>query len=51
MLGMRSITTYFDGSSGGLVVGMDDGTMSINTSISGAWSSLAYKGQFPVYPG
>jgi hypothetical protein len=49
--GMRSIAAYYDGSAGGLVAGLDNGSMSVNTSISGPWSPLDYHGQFPVFPG
>jgi hypothetical protein len=49
--GMRSITGYFDGETTGLVSGLNDGTMSVDTSINGAWTTLNYHGQYPAYPG
>jgi hypothetical protein len=49
--GMKSVAAYFDGKTGGLVAGFDHDTMNVDTSISGAWSSLDYHGQLPVYPG
>jgi hypothetical protein len=49
--GVRSVAAYFDGEAGGLVAGLDHGAMSVDTTISGAWSALNYHGQLPVYPG
>jgi hypothetical protein len=48
---VRSVAAYFDGTTGGLVAGLDGGAMSVDTTLGGAWSSLNYAGQFPVYPG
>jgi hypothetical protein len=49
--GIQSVAAYLDGSTGGLVAGMDGGAMSVDTSLQGAWSQLNYPGQFPTYPG
>ena len=49
--GISSVAAYFGGSTGALVAGMNGGTMSVDTSLAGAWSQLNYPGQFPTYPG